>query len=210
MKRIILFGAPGAGKGSVAEYLEKELGYKQISTGDLIRAEVKAGTELGLRVKLIQEQGRLIADDVIITMVGNRVAAPDLGGGYVLDGFPRTIAQAEALVAVKADREVVVFLDVKVDEVVRRMLSRLVCSQCGTIYNSVSHPPRIAGICDQCQGVVQRRADDTEETVSKRLAIYLKETMPVIEFYRHKGILRSIDGGRDVATVCESVRQVVS
>ena len=187
MVRVILLGAPGAGKGTQADAIEDKYGYKQISTGDLIRAEVSAKTEIGLKVKAIMEKGELVSDDIVLELLKNRLKQDDIVGGYIMDGFPRNRHQAEELSRMEADREVVIYLEVNEDVVIQRLLSRLTCSVCGAIFNLLSETPKQAGKCDECGGALIQRADDNEETVRNRIRVYKEQTQPVIDYYLEKG-----------------------
>jgi len=187
MIRVILLGAPGAGKGTQADAIEDKYGYKQISTGDLIRAEVSAKTKIGLQVKAIMEKGELVSDDIVIELLKNRLQQKDIVNGYIMDGFPRNRYQAEALSRMEADREAVIYLQVNEEVVVRRLLSRLTCSGCGAIFNLLSDTPKQAGKCDECGGILIQRADDNEETIRNRIRVYKEQTQPVIDYYLEKG-----------------------
>jgi len=194
MKRILLFGAPGAGKGSVASLLSARLSCPTISTGDLVRAEIRQQTEIGRKIKEITERGELVPDQVIIDMLAGRVSQADVKTGYILDGFPRTPAQAQALAGLPADEERAVFLEVGEDVVVDRLLARLTCQKCGAIYNRKGKMPAQMGVCDRCGGTVASRSDDNEASIRQRLQVYLRETQPAIDYYQQKGLLRTIDG----------------
>lgn len=208
MTRLILFGAPGAGKGSVGDCLEKKRGYVRIATGDLIRAEVKARSPLGLQVQEILDRGGLVSDGIIIEMVKQHVQTLNTDG-YILDGFPRTLAQAQALSALPCQREIAFYLEVNEDLVVKRLLSRLVCQQCGTIYNTLTRPPQMEGVCDLCRGTVSRRSDDNEATIRQRIAVYLEQTMPVIEYYKGHDRLCTVDGVGSPKEVAERILKVL-
>jgi len=210
MTRIILFGAPGSGKGTMADLLRKDFGYVKISTGDLIRQEVARQTDTGRRAKAILERGDLVSDAIIIAMVKNRLSQDDTlrGQGYILDGFPRTLAQAEAVSQLAADSELAIFLEVSEAEVVDRLGSRLICSRCGAIYNQKSQPAlKESGDCRTCGGALHRRDDDNPQTVGQRLRVYLAETGPVIDYYRAKGNLMAVDGSGSVAAVYERLKK---
>ncbi len=206
MVRMILLGAPGAGKGTLAEDLENRYGWKQISTGDLIRSEISAQTPVGMEVKAIVEKGELVPDAVVLRLLEQRLQQDDIVKvkGYILDGYPRNRQQAEELTRLEVDRELVMALEVEADVVVRRLLSRLTCTQCGAIYNTLSAPPREEGKCDQCGGPVGQRTDDNEETIRRRLKVYREQTRPVIDYYREKGTLRLIDASRSAEKVFET------
>jgi adenylate kinase len=212
MVRVILLGAPGAGKGTQADSIEDKYGYKQISTGDLIRAEVSNKTKIGLEVKAIMEKGELVSDDIVIKLLKNRLQQDDIVNGYIMDGFPRNRHQAEELSRIKIDREVVIYLQVNEEAVVRRLLSRLTCSNCGAIFNTLNHPPKQAGKCDECGGALIRRADDNEETIRNRISVYKAQTQPVIDYYLEKGqegLFHQIDASKPADEVFAEIEGVL-
>lgn len=208
--RIILLGPPGAGKGTQAESIKAKWDIAHISTGDILRANVKAGTELGKAAKRYMDEGGLVPDELIIAMMESRLQEDDAKKGFMLDGFPRTSGQAEALDKL-LDRlnlklDAVIELSVADDVVVKRLTSRRVCGRCGEIYNTVAKPPRVDSVCDKCGGEVVQRDDDTEAVIRKRLAVFREQTAPLIEYYRNKGILMTADaaGAKDsVSTLLE-------
>ena len=190
--RLILLGAPGAGKGTQAEVLCKRLGIPSISTGNILRAAIKDGTPTGLKAKSYLDAGTLVPDEVIIGIVHERLAQSDCAGGFILDGVPRTIAQAEALEKAGIGFDAVVSIEISEEEILRRMSGRRVCEACGSSYNVVSIPPRVEGICDNCGGKLIQRKDDTPETVRERLKVYHTETEPLVDFYAARGLLRPV------------------
>ncbi len=202
--RIILIGAPGSGKGTQAESIRQKYPIAHISTGDILRANVKAGTELGKNARVYMESGRLVPDEVIVAMVESRLREPDCRDGFLLDGFPRTKTQAEALDQILnklgISLDAVVQLDVDDEVVVQRLTTRRVCKSCGEIYNIVFKPAKIEGICDKCGGEVIQRSDDTESVIRNRLTVFHEQTAPLIDHYRSKDILVTVDaaGGKDV------------
>ena len=202
--RIILIGAPGSGKGTQAENIMQKYPIAHISTGDILRANVKAGTELGKNAKGYMESGKLVPDEVIIAMVESRLHESDCKDGFILDGFPRTKNQAEALdlILEKLDilLDAVVQLDVDDETVVKRLTTRRVCKSCGEIYNILSKSAKIEGICDKCGGEVIQRNDDIESVIRNRLTVFHEQTSPLIDYYRSKDLLVSVDGagGKDV------------
>jgi adenylate kinase len=210
MKRLILFGAPGSGKGTMGELIQRDFGYARISTGDILRAEMEQGSADGLKAKEFMASGGLVPDELVIEMVRRRLGRDDLGGGYVMDGYPRTLAQAEALSAVPCDGEKAIFIEVSEDEAVARLLSRLTCRDCGAIYNLRSKPSRQAGVCDLCGGSVETRADDTAETVRRRFQVYVERTLPVIGYYDESGVLARVDGSGEAATVYARLKGLVA
>lgn len=209
MDRIILFGAPGAGKGTQADLIEENYGYKKISAGDLIRAEVKSQSVIGKEVQEIIARGELVPDDIIVKMVKNRVEQDDIGNGYIMDGFPRTINQAHELSKIKTEREISIFLKVDEQFVADRLLSRWTCKNCEAIYHEKNKPPRKEGICDECAGILIKRTDDNLETISKRIQIYNQETLPVVNFYREKGNLHEVDSSRSIEEVFSNIEEIL-
>ena len=190
--KLILLGAPGAGKGTQAEILCKKLGIPSISTGNILRAAIKDGTPTGLKAKSYIDAGKLVPDEVIIGIVNERLSQDDCAKGYILDGVPRTIAQAEALEKAGIRFDAVVSIEISEDEILRRMSGRRVCEACGSSYNVEAVPPRVEGICDNCGGKLIQRKDDTPETVRERLKVYHTETEPLVGFYAQRGLLKSV------------------
>ena len=190
--KLILLGAPGAGKGTQAEILCKKLAIPTISTGNILRAAIKDGTPTGLKAKSYIDAGTLVPDEVIIGIVDERLAQPDCAGGYLLDGVPRTIAQAEALEKAGITFDAVVSIEISEEEILHRMGGRRVCEACGSSYNVEAVPPRREGICDNCGGKLIQRKDDTPETVRERLKVYHTETEPLVDFYAQRGLLRPV------------------
>ncbi len=207
--RLILFGPPGSGKGTIGEMLGRERGWARVATGDIIRAEIRAGSDLGRQARALSERGELVPDELVIAMVGRRLQQADVAAGCILDGYPRTLAQARALDAVPAAAELAVFLQVDEATVIDRLVTRLTCKGCGAIYNQRTHPPRQPGVCDGCGGEVGRRSDDNEATVTQRLRVYLEQTAPVVDHYRNRGLLREVDGRGAADAVFQAVRRVV-
>ncbi len=195
--RIILLGPPGAGKGTQAVGIAETFGVPHISTGDILRANVRDGTSLGVEAKRFMDAGDLVPDEVIIGMVDSRIAEPDAVAGFLLDGFPRTVPQAEALEALLVEREapldVVLRLSVPHDEVVRRLTGRRTCDGCGRIFHLVADPPATDGVCDDCGGALTQRDDDREEVVRRRLEVYTTQTEPLEHFYWERGLLRDVE-----------------
>ena len=197
--KLILLGAPGAGKGTQADIIKKTLGIPTISTGNILRAAVKNGTPTGLRAKEYMDAGKLVPDDVIIGIISERLQEPDCADGYILDGVPRTIAQAEALEQAGIRFDAVVAIEIPDERIVARMGGRRVCESCGASYHVVNIPPKKEGICDVCGGALKQRKDDDPETVKDRLAVYHKETEPLKDFYEARGILKTVDDQPTVA-----------
>ena len=190
--KLILLGAPGAGKGTQAEILCKKLGIPSISTGNILRAAIKDGTPTGVQAKSYIDAGKLVPDEVIIGIVNERLSRDDCAKGYILDGVPRTIAQAEALEKAGIKFDAVISIEISEDEILRRMSGRRVCEACGSSYNVEAVPPRVEGVCDNCGGKLIQRKDDTPETVRERLKVYHTETEPLVGFYAQRGLLRSV------------------
>lgn len=210
---VVLLGAPGAGKGTQAEKMIETWGIPHISTGDILRKAVSAGTPLGLQAKRFMDAGELVPDFVVIGLVKSRLSEPDAEKGFILDGFPRTDAQAEALDRALGELgrklDAVVSIDVARDVIVKRLTSRRTCKECGKIYSLIADPPADPIKCDACGGELYLRDDDTVETVTNRLAVYDRSTAPLVDYYRAKGLLREIDGDRPVDQVFVDVRRVV-
>jgi adenylate kinase len=196
---VILLGAPGAGKGTQAERIVASFGLPHISTGEMLRAAVAQGTEMGLAAKQYMEAGGLVPDEVVIGVVGDRLAEPDASHGFLLDGFPRTLPQAERLDVMLADagRAVthVILIDVPEDELIQRLAGRRMCRNCGKGYHVVFDPPKAPGVCDVCGGELYQRSDDNEETVRHRLEVYREQTAPLIGYYQDRGVLKTAYGG---------------
>ena len=206
---IVLLGAPGAGKGTQAERLEREIGLPHVATGDLFREALKNKTPLGLLAKSYMDKGQLVPDDVTIEMVRERSSRPDCEGGAILDGFPRTVEQAKALDALLAKRQtevtVVPYIKVRTEVLLPRLAGRWICRSCGAVYHMMFDPPAQEGTCDACGGELYQRSDDTPETQRQRIEVYLRETAPLIDFYTQKGILTTIDGEQGVEEVCRNL-----
>lgn len=203
--KLILLGAPGAGKGTVAKMLTQHDGSVQISTGDILRAAVAAGTELGKQAKAAMDAGDLVSDDLIMGIMEERLKEDDCKNGYLLDGFPRTIPQAEALKGLLEkmgeELDMVVEIDVPRDVILDRLTTRRTCEKCNAIYNVKSNPPKEEGVCDKCGGNVVQRADETEEAISNRLDVYNEKTAPLVDFYKNEGLLFSVNATSSQAVV---------
>ena len=191
--KLILLGAPGAGKGTQADIIKKKLNIPTISTGNILRAAVKNGTPTGLKAKEYMDAGKLVPDEVIIGIITERLAEDDCKNGYILDGVPRTIAQAEALEQAGIRFDAVVAIEIPDEKIIARMGGRRVCESCGASYHIVNIPPKKEGICDVCGGALKQRKDDDPETVKDRLAVYHKETEPLKDFYAVRGVLKTVD-----------------
>ena len=203
--KLILLGAPGAGKGTVAKLLTKLDGSVQISTGDILRGAVAAGTELGKQAEAAMKAGDLVSDDLIMGIMGQRLKEDDCKAGYLLDGFPRTIPQAEALKVLLADMgetlDCAVEIDVPRDVILDRLTTRRTCTGCGEIYNVKSSPPAVEGVCDKCGEPVVQRDDETEEAISNRLNVYNEQTAPLVGFYKDEGLLLSVNATSSDAVI---------
>ena len=190
--KLILLGPPGAGKGTQAEILNKKLGIPTISTGNILRAAVKNGTPVGLKAKEYMDAGKLVPDEVIIGVISERLAEADCQNGFILDGVPRTIPQAEALEKAGISFDAVVSIEISDEEIVERMAGRRVCTACGAPYHVKNMPPKVEGVCDACGGKLEARADDKPEVVRDRLQVYHKETAPLKDFYAARNLLKTV------------------
>jgi adenylate kinase len=212
--RLILLGPPGAGKGTQAQRLVEKHGIPQLSTGDMLRAAVKAGTEIGKRAKAVMDAGRLVSDEIVNEIVSQRVDEPDAHDGFILDGYPRTLVQADAVEAILAKKgaplDVVIELKVDDDVLVDRIAGRYTCAKCGTGYHDTNHPPKVAGVCDKCGSTeFKRRPDDNPETLRTRLQAYYKDTSPLIGYYYAKRLLKSVDGMADIDSVTGQIEAIL-
>ena len=211
--KIIMLGAPGAGKGTQAKMIAETYKLPHVSTGDIFRANIKNNTDLGKEAKTYMDKGELVPDELTVRILLDRVAQADCANGYVLDGFPRTIPQAEVLDAElnKLGEKVDYAIDVEVpdENIVKRMSGRRACLKCGATYHIVHIPPKKEGICDACGSELVQRDDDKEETVKNRLAVYHQQTQPLIDFYSNKGVLKTVDGTKDSAEVFEDIKKIL-
>ena len=211
--RIILLGAPGSGKGTQSGRIQQQYGIPQISTGDMLRQAIAQGSPVGLKAESLMKKGALVPDEVILALVRERIAQPDAAKGFIFDGFPRSIPQAEGLdrmfqeAGQRLDRAILI--DVPYRAILERMTARRVCGNCGAVYNLITQPPEKPGICDRCGGQLIQRADDTEETVRHRLEVYEATTAPLVEYYRERDLLSVVPGDDEVEAVFERVRQIL-
>ena len=207
--KIIMLGAPGAGKGTQAKQIADKYSIPHISTGDIFRANIKNGTELGKKAKQYMDQGALVQDELTCDLVMDRIQQDDCKNGFVLDGFPRTIPQAEALDAalgkINEKMDYAIDVDVSDENIVNRMSGRRACLNCGATYHLISIPPKVEGICDRCGSEIVLREDDKPETVQKRLKVYHEQTQPLIDYYKNQGILKSVDGTQPMDEVFKAI-----
>lgn len=213
--RLILLGPPGAGKGTQAQRIVEKHGIPQLSTGDMLRAAVNAGTDVGKRAKAVMDAGKLVSDEIVIAIVSERIDQPDCANGFILDGFPRTLVQADATEAMLKAKglglSVVIEFRVDDDELIRRVAGRYSCAQCGSVYHDTDKFPAAEGVCDKCGSThFKRRPDDTPETMTARLQVYYKETSPLIGYYHAKGKLKSVDGMAEIDQVTAEVESILS
>jgi len=211
---VILLGPPGAGKGTQAKRLEKRHNLIQLSTGDMLRAAVASGSELGKKAKSLMDAGHLVPDDLMISLIADRIDQPDCADGFILDGFPRTTAQAEALDEMLAEKGMklhsVIEMKVEDEILVDRITGRYTCANCGAGYHDSFQRPKVTGVCDNCGGTeFKRRADDTEDTVRTRLAAYHAQTAPILPYYKKKGVLQAVDGMAGIDEVTHQIEAVL-
>lgn len=211
--RIVLIGAPGGGKGTQAKMLIEKYGIPQVSTGDLLREAVAAGTALGVRAKQAMDAGQLVSDDIVLGMIGERLGKPDAKKGFILDGFPRNLAQAaeldKMLAKIGSPLQTALHIDVDMDILMKRLTGRRTCTACGQMYNIHFGPSRIDGVCDKCGGKLMQRSDDNEATIGNRLKVYENQTAPIIEYYRKQGKLRTISGMGDIKAIFASLVKIL-
>ncbi len=204
--RIVLLGPPGSGKGTQAERLEDELGFVRLSTGDLLREAVRKQTELGKQAKEFMDKGQLVPNELVIGLMKERI--DNMEGGYILDGFPRTVEQADVLESITSIDHAI-NLDVDDEELVSRLTKRRSCPECNAVFHLLYKPPKTEGVCDRCNGELYQRSDDTEETVRNRLKVYRESTFPLIEFYEKRGVLRNIDGIGDIDDIFQAIKALL-
>ncbi|WP_113487632.1 adenylate kinase [Rhizobium cremeum] len=213
--RLILLGPPGAGKGTQAQRIVEKHGIPQLSTGDMLRAAVSAGTEVGKRAKAVMDAGKLVSDEIVIAIVSERIDAPDCANGFILDGFPRTLIQADATEKMLSDKgiDLSAVIEIRVDDEVLadRIAGRYTCANCGTGYHDTNLKPKVEGVCDKCGSThFKRRPDDNRDTVRTRLQAYYKETSPLIGYYYAKGKLHSVDGMGEIDNVTADIEAILA
>lgn len=210
---LVLMGLPGAGKGTQAAMIVEKYGIPHISTGDMFRAAIKEGTELGKKAKKFMDEGQLVPDEVTIGIVRERLAKEDCKKGFLLDGFPRTVPQAEALDNILNEMnrgiDYVIHIDVDREILMERLTGRRICRDCGATYHLVFNPPKQPNVCDKCNGELYQRDDDNEETVANRLEVNINQQQPLLDYYRNKGVLKTIDGNRKIEEVFQEVDTLI-
>ena len=213
MIRLLLIGPPGAGKGTQATIISKKYGIPQIATGDMLRQEVKSATDLGTKAKAFMDKGELVPDSLVISMLEKRLKEKDASKGFILDGFPRTVAQADALDGkfkeLKIDKFVVIELKVNEESIIQRLSARRVCNSCGKIFNLMTEPPKKEGTCDDCNGSLYQRDDDKEVTIRERFKVYNSKTAPLIEYYAKKGMLKTVTADGSIEAINKSISAII-
>ena len=213
MIRLLLIGPPGAGKGTQATIISKKYGIPQIATGDMLRQEVKSATDLGTKAKAFMDKGELVPDSLVISMLEKRLREKDASKGFILDGFPRTVAQADALDGkfkeLNIDKFVVIELKVNEENIIQRLSARRVCNSCGKIFNLMTEPPKKDGTCDDCNGSLYQRDDDKEVTIRERFKVYNSKTAPLIEYYAKKGMLKTVTADGSIEAINKSIAAII-
>lgn len=211
---LILFGPPGVGKGTQGARLAEELGIPQVATGDILRAEVAAASELGQKAKTFMDAGKLVPDEVVVGMIESRITADDAADGFLLDGFPRNVAQAQALDSMLASHDMavdrVVFMDAAEEQLIERLCGRLICRGCGFGFHRHYSPPRTEGLCDKCGGELYQRDDDREDVIAERLAVYREQTQPLLSYYRKSPAFRQVQAGDEIDKVYADLKRAVA
>lgn len=210
---IILLGPPGAGKGTQAKKIAEHYSLPHISTGDILRENISNNTSLGIKAKSYMAKGELVPDELLITIIRDRLSKPDCSKGFLLDGYPRTVPQADALQMILTESnkklDIVLNIDVDDEELIKRLSGRRVCASCGMSYHMIFNPPKEDEICDKCEGKLYQREDDKPEAIRNRLIVYKKQTQPLIEYYTRKSLLRTVDGGKDIPEIFKDIRKIL-
>ena len=205
--RVVLLGPPGAGKGTLAAGVKEKFGVLHLSTGDILRAEMKSGSDLGNEMKGYVEKGELVPDEVVTKIIANKLKNSDMSHGVLFDGYPRTVQQAQDLDKILeelgASIDAAVCMEVELPVIIKRLTGRRICRQCGAVYHVANIPSKVEGVCDDCGGELYQRPDDNEETISNRMDVYLKSTTPIIDYYEQQGKLEKVDAGQDMKVVLE-------
>ena len=209
MMKLIMFGPPGAGKGTQADILGRRYGIKKISTGDALRDVIRSGSELGEQVKALMDEGKFVPNEIVTEIIRDRISSPDCANGFILDGFPRNLEQAEELVGMGVRVNKALLINVPDEVLVDRVQGRVMCDKCGASFHLKNNPPAVEGVCDKCGGHLQARHDDRPETVRARLKVYHEQTDPVVDFYRDRGVLSEIDGTASIEAAAEEILKIL-
>ena len=209
MMKLIMFGPPGAGKGTQADLLCRRYGIKKISSGDALRDVIRSGSELGEQVKALMDEGRFVPNEIVTEIIRDRINSPDCANGFILDGFPRNLEQAEELVGMGVRVNKALLINVPDEVLVDRVQGRVMCDKCGASFHLKNNPPAVEGVCDKCGGRLQARHDDRPETVRARLKVYHEQTDPVVDFYRDRGVLSEIDGTASIEAAAEEILKIL-
>lgn len=209
MMKLIMFGPPGAGKGTQADILGRRYGIKKISTGDALREVIRSGSELGEQVKALMDEGKFVPNEIVTEIIRDRISSPDCANGFILDGFPRNLEQAKELVGMGVRVNKALLINVPDEVLVDRVQGRVMCDKCGASFHLKNNPPAVEGVCDKCGGHLQARHDDRPETVRARLKVYHEQTDPVVDFYRDRGVLSEIDGTASIEAAAEEILKIL-
>lgn len=209
MMKLIMFGPPGAGKGTQADILGRRYGIKKISTGDALRDVIRSGSELGEQVKALMDEGKFVPNEIVTEIIRDRINSPDCANGFILDGFPRNLEQAKELVGMGVRVNKALLINVPDEVLVDRVQGRVMCDKCGASFHLKNNPPAVEGVCDKCGGHLQARHDDRPETVRARLKVYHEQTDPVVDFYRDRGVLSEIDGTASIEAAAEEILKIL-
>ncbi len=209
MMKLIMFGPPGAGKGTQADILCRRYGIKKISSGDALRDVIRSGSELGEQVKALMDEGKFVPNEIVTEIIRDRISSPDCANGFILDGFPRNLEQAKELVDMGVRVNKALLINVPDEVLVDRVQGRVMCDKCGASFHLKNNPPAVEGVCDKCGGHLQARHDDRPETVRARLKVYHEQTDPVVDFYRDRGVLSEIDGTASIEAAAEEILKIL-